>query len=75
MRKTFTSTATTTTDDSHTPFPSTGLSRMAELSSPQMRLRLESISMECWRMAYPYRYKLYKRVDEPSVKEKYVILL
>lgn len=25
-------------------------------------------------MSYPYRYELYKRVDEPSGKEKYVIL-
>ncbi|KAL1325564.1 hypothetical protein HN51_035620 [Arachis hypogaea] len=26
------------------------------------------------RMSYPYRYELYKRVDDPSGKEKYVIL-
>ncbi|KAH7681777.1 Adenylate kinase/UMP-CMP kinase protein [Dioscorea alata] len=26
------------------------------------------------RMSYPYRYELYKRVDEPSGKEKYVIV-
>lgn len=25
-------------------------------------------------MSYPYRYELYKRVDDPSGKEKYVIL-
>ncbi|XP_015893147.2 adenylate kinase 5, chloroplastic [Ziziphus jujuba] len=30
--------------------------------------------MGALRMAYPYRYELYKRVDEPSGKEKYVIL-
>lgn len=28
----------------------------------------------CLRMSYPYRYELYKRVDDPSGKEKYVIL-
>lgn len=27
-----------------------------------------------FRMSYPYRYELYKRVDEPTGKEKYVIL-
>ncbi|KAK9269558.1 hypothetical protein L1049_001334 [Liquidambar formosana] len=26
------------------------------------------------RMSYPYRYELYKRVDEPSGNEKYIIL-
>eukprot|EP00268_Persea_americana_P042613 TRINITY_DN4265_c0_g1_i7.p1 TRINITY_DN4265_c0_g1~~TRINITY_DN4265_c0_g1_i7.p1 ORF type:complete len:129 (-),score=30.52 TRINITY_DN4265_c0_g1_i7:285-671(-) len=30
--------------------------------------------MGALRMSYPYRYELYKRVDEPSGKEKYVIL-
>lgn len=25
-------------------------------------------------MSYPYHYELYKRVDEPSGKEKYVML-
>lgn len=25
-------------------------------------------------MSYPYRYELYKRLDEPSGKEKYVIV-
>lgn len=25
-------------------------------------------------MTYPYRYELYKRVDEPSGKEKYVVI-
>lgn len=28
----------------------------------------------CFRMSYPYRYELYKRVNDPSGKEKYVIL-
>jgi adenylate kinase len=27
-----------------------------------------------FRMSYPYRYELYKRVDQPSGTEKYVIL-
>jgi len=26
------------------------------------------------RMSYPYRYELYKRVDEPSGKERYVVI-
>ncbi|KAM5548119.1 hypothetical protein ABKV19_002195 [Rosa sericea] len=30
--------------------------------------------MGALRMSYPYRYELYKRVDDPSGKEKYVIL-
>lgn len=30
--------------------------------------------MAALRMSYPYRYELYKRVDEPSGKEKYVII-
>ncbi|KAG7942654.1 hypothetical protein I3843_16G114800 [Carya illinoinensis] len=30
--------------------------------------------MGALRMSFPYRYELYKRVDEPSGKEKYVIL-
>ncbi|KAM0933874.1 putative adenylate kinase [Dioscorea sansibarensis] len=30
--------------------------------------------MGALRMSYPYRYELYKRVDEPSGKEKYVIV-
>ncbi|GLU10235.1 hypothetical protein SLE2022_270550 [Rubroshorea leprosula] len=30
--------------------------------------------MGALRMSYPYAYELYKRVDEPSGKEKYVIL-
>ncbi|KAL6221588.1 hypothetical protein ACLB2K_004984 [Fragaria x ananassa] len=30
--------------------------------------------MGALRMAYPYRYELYKRVNDPSGKEKYVIL-
>ena len=25
-------------------------------------------------MSYPYRYELYKRVDEPSGKERYVVI-
>lgn len=30
--------------------------------------------MSSLRMSYPYPYELYKRVDEPSGKEKYVSL-
>ncbi|KAG9456233.1 hypothetical protein H6P81_000741 [Aristolochia fimbriata] len=30
--------------------------------------------MGALRMSYPYRYELYKRVDDPSGKEKYVLL-
>ncbi|KAH7691863.1 Adenylate kinase/UMP-CMP kinase protein [Dioscorea alata] len=30
--------------------------------------------MGALRMSYPYRYELYKRVDETSGKEKYVIV-
>lgn len=30
--------------------------------------------MGALRMSYPYRYELYKRVDQPSGTEKYVIL-
>ncbi|XP_042514979.1 adenylate kinase 5, chloroplastic isoform X2 [Macadamia integrifolia] len=30
--------------------------------------------MGALRMAYPYQYEVYKRIDEPSGKEKYIIL-
>lgn len=34
----------------------------------------KSISPHDFRMSYPYRYELYKRVDESFGKEKYIIL-
>lgn len=44
----------------------------------EMSLQITFVSFSlltlCFRMAYPYRYELYKRVDEPSGKEKYIIL-
>jgi adenylate kinase len=32
------------------------------------------VSPLCFRMSFPYRHELYKRVDGPSGIEKYVIL-
>lgn len=39
-----------------------------------MNNTLKVFSPHCFRMSYPYRCELYKRIDEPSGKEKYVIL-
>lgn len=33
-----------------------------------------SLVTSCFRFSYPYRYELYKRVEDPYGKEKYVIL-